>query len=411
MGIQVKIDQKLSSRHGNYEIPSDYDSDMINYLKRTDALQKWENEFYDGLDSFLHKYTKQVSSLKTSILGSFIIQKAPILPLMGNTLNLDPDKIRASGIKMLVAGGFHVFEDQLLLGINFKAFAKETSEVEKYRLTCKKYLEQLAEYEDKIEPLSYALTQLNELEEEVAYLSNEIDNPADSPDAKEARELRLKSLKNKELELKKQIDEYKVKYKNILDKKDALQDEYKEYKAINKDIVKGKNKDFDDLLFERLLDSIQEINKNLEEPDQIIFPEAHKFNLIQVKIKGITNKELRPTGVYHGDIVYYWVMKRRVFYAWNKLTGGVDMKFLGWDFPQHRWTKVKDKIEREVKSSDEYVEEILKLFRLGSNKDTAYKKMKVFLVKQHKEMDKYYEEVFEKVWAEADEVLKERRKS
>jgi hypothetical protein len=79
-----------------------------------------------------------------------------------------------------------------------------------------------------------------------------------------------------------------------------------------------------------------------------------------------------------------------------------------WVFPNKEKSKIVKKIEKEANAATDYVNTILKFSKLGLTKEAAYKKMEVHLIKEGKLMDDYFTSVFEKVWSEAEDVLKHR---
>ena len=409
MGIQSRINTRLKSREGKYSEslnPEEYDSQMEEVLKYKERKAGMEREFYSTLDSALLKYTQKLSSLKTDCLGHCLVQTGfPVLPSSVAIKHFEVDKLRAIGVKAIRAADFTILEDQILLGINIKNLVKADNVIDSYSRKCKQFLDEIAVINNKLGTYNTTNKHLDDVSAEIEYLANPATKESNFSD--DVRKERKEFLEKQQTKIIAELNALEKAHKSDLESLANVRAAYSMYKQLNNPGVKKDSKDLTENIYNLLLTCVAEINKGLPQNDHLVFPESCNILPTSTGGKSTVPKKF-PTPLLHGSMNYYWVMRVGTLHRWLKLVSG-NLNITGWDLPQHRWSKIKQKVETEVKSSNIFVDEILRLRRLGSNKDNAYTKMRVFLIKQGKEMDDYFKSVFEKVWADADEVLNSRK--
>lgn len=394
---------KIQDRHGEN---LDWDIQQRDRRRFEEREKNFLRTYYGNLNSLFLKYVQHVSEVKTDTNAPFIVQVAPLVPASPNPLHFDVDRLRAAGVKAFHAAGYTVLENQCLIGINYKDLASEDSEIDAYRNKAKAYLDKKRDLETQLDPLTRNNQFIDDYEAEIHELLHGV-NLDDDPSAVAARKTRVDNLQKQLVHLKKESDLLEKKYTPIINELAELMDEYKTFKTLKRPASVDNN--FGKKLFETALRYVEILNEQLSGDDKLIFPETHGFLMNRKKSADLPSNIKRPKSVLHGNIAYFWVMKWRVFNIWSKLLADAEHNISGWSFPIHTKNKVQKKIEQDVKVSTDFTEELIRIKRFGTGKANAFKKMQVFLITQHKEMDDFYKAKFEKVWAEADEIVAQRK--
>jgi len=403
------VDYKLASPLGRMEIPTAdpekaFLDEQYELLMRKDRLDKYERKCYDKINQAFLKYSSQLTRLKTSITSNCIVTVAPVLPLADSFVSLTPGKhfdvrlIHKAGIPAVIVDKFIVLEDQFLLGINISNMGKSYSDIDEYKKNSKQYLDKIHKCRDKISKLTAIERQLDDFAAEKKDMeeNNESD---DDTFTKEARINRIAYIDKKSKELESLLQKYKTTYKKELDELDKIEDEYKQYKSTVRDL--DKNGDFKEDVFKLAWKAVEELNEQLGPNDDLMFPEIHHQTMSP---KARSNE--RPKPIILGNVAYFWVMKSRQLFRLVKAIGNKELKIKSWTFPNYEKSKILKKLDNEVQNTNDFVKEIIKIKRWGTNKENALKKIQVFLIKQHKELDDYYMEMFEKVWNDVEEIVK-----
>lgn len=392
---QKKINMGMKSRWpGNkfqQDIPGQFEEELVKKVMQNDKVEKQQQEYYGLLGRSLDHYSAQVSKLKTNILGQSIIQFAPIIPIAKGAMPISVEAMRESGIIAIDAAGFKILENQILMGINFKNLASGDAPLESYRRQCSTYLEKIHELNDKLGELTQAELELKDIDNELDFIEENkttLDPGGDKESIESGRENRKRYLVNARPALVKKVEQLKVHNNDDITALTELEAEYKTFKANNRPDSVNLGGDFAKKLLEFAKQCQQQINKQLNEDERIEFM-THTF-------------------ILHGNIAYYWMMKHRMLDKWIFHVGGLMNSLKEWTFPQKERPAILKKVDKEIKQTQTFTEECIKLKKLGMTIEQAEKKLKIFLIKHQMVWDDYHADMFKKIWSEADEVIKER---
>jgi len=427
--LQGEADKSMRSRLGRMQdrAPETQSYNESEYWaqQRQNSVEKFEDKYFKTLDDLFMSYAQEIAKLKSSVeTGIAIVQKAPVMPVLQNARYLDPKLLRTVGIKAYIAAGYTVLDNQILIGIDMAKSAKDVKPAEEYAHKSKEYLDRVHVMQDKVGRLYQIDKELVVIQDELKFLEgfdptkdahlhvpdstvpvettqdgedDEYDIGKKAPkqprDLAKSHELRMASLIAQQAKLDAERKQFLESHAKEYSELAELQEEYKQFKSERREKLQGAIKTgFDKHILEIAKEFITTLNKGLDHNSQLVFPQE------------------TPTAIPHGQIMYFWVMRGDQQHQWRKLMGETKIKITDWDIPQHKWGRVKVKVEQELKHANTYVEEILKLRRIGYNHDKAKVKMKAWLIAQRQEMDEAMDQMFEKVWSEADEINKEKKK-
>jgi hypothetical protein len=438
MRMQDLVDKNLGKNKTRFlqdspmAVPSSFEEDEYHRLRKEKNLLNFEQKYYGELGTLFNKYAHQVNKLKTSLsIQNYILQVAPIVPISVGHFKMVPHLLAVGGLKAIEVAGYLLFEDQLLLGVNFKALSKSHSGVDEYRIKCNEYKDQIQHLENKLSDVVKVEDRLDAVNEripqvETSIIEHEKEQELVVPEAA-ASEAEMKSyhfqveaaaklleqkndyletLKAEKASLIAKLSSLHEQHKPITAELDKLEAEYTLYKQTSTKVMKEGTGDFSKDIWQNLTAAVEQLNAELNTDDRLVFPETG-LNFTQMAL-GQIPKEKRPQPVVLGDIAYYWVMKVGMLHKWHKAMDGANVAIHGWIFPHKVKSKVMVAIEKEAHQETSFIDEILKLRQLGSDKEQAFKKMSVSLIKKGKEMDDFFTKKFNKIWSEADEVLKTR---
>jgi hypothetical protein len=426
-------DGRMKSSQGKYELESDYLDDYADRIRKEDRMQHFEQEFYGELNKQLDEYARQVMHLKTDVPGICVVQRGPVIPISPNLSKLvsvreggkkeDQSKAKSysglkitqyAGIKVAHVAGYYIFEDQILLGVKITELAKQDAVVSTYRSTCKMYLDKIHELQNKLLPLELLRKRLKEIYEEVDELLNAKEDPNRDQrvDANEARTQRKDFLIEEGSKLTAKIKEEEDANVGPLVELNNVHVEYDNYKTMEKlklstqleKSISG-HKSLSEAILEKAIAGVSQLNEKLEGDDSLVFVTSFGFDPTATLGK-VQAKSIVVNPILHGNLAYFWLMKIRTVNIIKRFLGS-DVHITGYSFPKKERSKIMKRVDNEVKVTGGFTDEILKLRKFGTLRDNAFKKMQVFLIKQHKEMDAYFTELFDKIWAESEEVLKE----
>jgi hypothetical protein len=427
--VERRVEKDLKSSNIKFEDGPDaermsYDDAEEIHKQQEARLAKFDQEFFGSMDKKFSKYVEKISKLKKTIVGEYTIQPGvPIIPATTQVHYLKKEVLDEAGISVVHVADYTIFEDQFLLGVNFKKLIEDHTPLEAYSRKCDEYREKIKALTSKVAVLDTTQERITELQEhlDIAYQKKqeaEQDLAALAVPAKNAKKDELIEYQNslhflqtsvenlteyyniRSGELNAKIQERQDLEASLADvqaDRDTLIIEYRDFKKASAVEMNSGNKDFTTNVWNAVLAAVGQINSHLSVEDKLVFPETG-LNFNQQAGGAINSKGKRPTMLPFGDIAYYWVMKVRVLHKWHEAAGG-GLVMHGWGLPKklvipRMKGQINKAVTKDASKKVTFESEILRLKRLSTPRETAFKKMKMFLINEGLTMDDYWTKKF-----------------